>query len=370
MRNKFLEEKKKADARVDWAIKNKVQWINPTISPAPKDVDSGEIESLKKAMEYYAPYTDKVLLQTKYMGSYCTMYLNKDHSKSYFVSRNGYLIKHVEGLHEASLELHSQLFYDNRIEWIIVESELMPWRVLGKGLIDEEYGNYGYLHNSHLNFLKLSSIREKINTLKSQKLWEKENLKQHEIRQYNSIRDINVEDYQSSVDLYLEQLRIFGKEGAVHFKPFNVLKTVFDNGEEFFPPYHEVFNSEDSLIVDVKDYKTAYEFLNKNKSNQEEGIMVKPLEQHLINIAPCLKVRTNDYLQLIYGVNFNRDFNYYMEKRNISSKLKQSISDYETAIQMIRTPYNKVVGSNNRYKSLLYKAIDAENYTKTLDTRL
>jgi hypothetical protein len=367
MRNKYLEDKKKADARVDWVIKNKIQWINPTISPAPKDVETGEIESLKKAMEYFTPYTKTVVLQTKYMGSYCTMYLNKDHSKSYFVSRNGFLIKHVEGLHEASKEIHSKLSYLDSIEWIVVEAELMPWRTLGKGLIDEEYGNYGYLHSSHLNYLKSSSVWDKINNLKSKKPWEKEGLKQHEVRQYNSLRDITLEDYQKSIDLYNEQLRIFGKEGNIEFKPFNILKSIFTDGSEYFPEVQQTFlNEQDSLIISVDDYEKAYEFLESKKADNEEGIMVKPYEQHLINIAPCLKVRTNSYLQLIYGVNFDRDFDYYMSKRNINSKLKQSISDYETAIQMIRTPYNEI----EKTRGLIYKAIDAENFTKTLDTRL
>jgi len=371
MRNKFIEEKRKADARVEWAIKNKVQWINPTISPAPKDVENKEIESLRKAMDYFAPYTDTLVLQTKYMGSYCCMYLNKDHSKSYFVSRNGYVINHVEGLHKASEKLQKQLFYLDTMEWVIVESELMPWRALGKGLIDEEYGNYGYLHQSHLNYLKNSSILNKVEKIRIDSPWKKEGLKQHEVRQYNSLRDLNIINYQESIDLYLKQLSIFGKDTEIEFKPFNVLKTIFSDGREIFSTKQETsLNSQDSLIVDVSDYKTAYAFLEKHKELNQEGIVVKPLKQQLINIAPCFKVRTNNYLQLIYGVNFDRDFDYYLEKRNISSKLRQSISDYETAIQMLRTPYVKIDNKNTMYKNLIYKAIDAENFTKTLDTRL
>lgn len=361
--------------RVEWCVKNKINWMQPTISPAPKNIEKNEIESLEKAMEYYTPFQSKLMLQKKYMGSYCLMYLNKDHSKSYFVSRGGYVIKGIQNkLLEASEEIHKKCLHFGD-EWVMMESELMPWRALGENLINFEYVNYGFLHEERLEYLSSSNILKKIEEHKKQKLWDKQDLKSHEKRQYGALKDIsfpNLKEYETSIKLYQEQLNLFGNKGNVEFKPFNILKCISKTGNEDFYEYQEEFlvDKKDFIIVGVNDFETAYKFLGTHKTERAEGIMVKPYEQNYINIAPALKVRNNNYLQLIYGVNFDRDFSYYLERRNIKSKLRQSVEDYEIARQLLKIPRDKISSHNKQYINLLYKFFNGEEYAKTFDTRL
>lgn len=357
--------------RVDYIVKDGIQWINPTISPAPKRYETNEIESLRSAMEYYSEFTDTVTIQTKYMGSYCSIYFHKDHTKTYFVTRNGYKIKQIDNalLQEKSKHIHDSLGFRSDEEIIIVESELLPWRALGDGLIKFDYDNYGSLHQHHLDFLKTSSITEKINKLRELKPWENDNLKAHEKRQYESLRDVNITDYQSDLDLYLEQLKIFGYEGEIEFKPFNILKVIKTDGSEILIESHYFIGDvDDNIVIKVDDYESAYKFLDEQKALKREGVMVKPIQQGFVGIAPCLKVRTNDYLQLIYGVDFKRNFDFYMNKRNIKQKLRASIYDYELNQLMIRVPKDKL--KTSYFKNLVFKLLDGELITKTFDSRL
>lgn len=368
----------KLKGRILWAVDNKIQWLNPTISPAPKDYENKEIESLRLGMEYFAPYSNEIILQKKYMGSYCMMYLNVDHSKSYFVTRNGHVINYVDGLHEASKDLHAKIFdkVNDLIEWVLVESELMPWSTLGKGLIEYEYGNYGVMQRRHHDNLIESNIMDKVDQIltKYESILESgTELLPHEKRQYESAKNFPQPSRRSSIDLYDKQYQIFGQDGPIEFKPFNILKVIDTFGSNHDVKFTDRFfymDPGDYLIVENDDYESAYKFLENHKADNAEGIMIKPSEQGILGIAPALKVRTNDYLQLIYGVNFDRDYDYYLGKRNIKMKLRQSVSDYENSYRLAEINRRDISEDNRYYMDLLCELIAGEEYSKAFDTRL
>ncbi len=385
----WLFDKRKTDNRVSWMIKNKINYFAPTISPAPKN--KNEIESLKMAMDYYKPYTDKVVLQTKYMGSYCNVYLKKDLEETYFVSRNGYEIKRIdiEALKLTLKDLHCTLFAGNDLDMVILEGELMPWSALGKGLIDEEYRNYYNLNESHLTQLKSSSILEKLAKVKQSENYKvfneysgdnvKKDLKPHIVRQYREVQNSLVPDlkeYAKSIEVYKRQIDLFGKEEEPYINVFGILKYIKKNGTEFYPENNtEGFklghNIEgEQITINVDDYESANFFFEKHKDSELEGIMVKPYRSRLINICPCLKVRTNNYLQLIYGVNFDRNFDYYYNRRNVFKKINASVKAYELGLALLSIPYSDLNEENETYRELLYKVIGEETFIKTLDTRL
>ena len=363
----------KIDTRVKWMMKKKVNQISSIISPSEKSL--GVIEGVVTALEYYKDYTKQVVLQPKWMGSYCCMYLFKDHSKSYFTSRNGYLINFIEGLHEASQLIHDSYFQNNpTLEWIMLEAELLPWSAMGKGLIEREFVAYADVHEKRIDLLQSSNIFDKIKTVKLGKPWLKPELKAHEKRQYKALEEIEIENLEQSklsVTEYKEVLNQFGAEGPLEFKVFTELKCKYEKQPEFIFSTN-VLNkpNKEHVVIDVTDTVEALRFFTKNAQLDREGIVVKPLEQNLINVAPCLKVRTNRYLQLIYGIDFKSNFNKYYDSRNIKRKLSQSISDYELAIQLKYIPREELTMSNKNYQRLLYLALDGEENLKMLDKSL
>ena len=386
--------------RIYWFCKNKINDFSPTISPAPKKRESNEIESISQAIRYFLENDiTEIVVQKKYMGSYCSIYLKKNIEETYFVSRNGFKIQHINN--EEALEsiktLHQKMcnqFPD--FDTIIIAAELLPWSVLGSGLIEKEYAGYYDALNSHFNYLKDNNLYEKLNKIKESEIFieyqqDKINLKSkefktkyksHIIRQYDALQDfkvMNLEKQETSLQIFKNQIEIFGKVEPIYFKAINVVKIVYQNGNEEIPNSNLSFswvNDDDFLHLkfnkenEAENLEIAYQFFQNLTAENEEGIMIKPEKSYIKGIAPSFKVRNNNYLTMIYGVNFSNDFEHYLDKRNIKKKWEQSINGWEINQQMLRIPYKDLDEENYLMKILLLKRINDEEIEKNLDPRL
>lgn len=80
---------------------------------------------------------EHVVLQPKYMGSRCNVYLHKDPERCFAVSRNGYKVNHVDlsSVYGKLLHKFGGYIEEYRIAMLPLDGELLPWKVLGEGLI-------------------------------------------------------------------------------------------------------------------------------------------------------------------------------------------------------------------------------------------
>lgn len=386
--------------RIDWFCKNKINDFSPTISPAPKYKAKNEIESIETAIHYYMENgVTEFVVQKKYMGSYCTIYLKRNIEETYFVSRNGFKMDHIdtEQAIESLRNLHAKMLVDfPEFETLLIASELLPWKVLGGGLIEKEFtGYYDALQTQNL-YLKESGLIEKIIKVKNGEVFttyvsDKEKLsrkefaakhKTHIIRQYGALQAIKIPDLekqQESLNVFKNQIDTFGIDGEIYFKPFTILKEVKISGEEILPNSnltYELINNDPFLHLEInasnreEKLKEIYAFFEKLTEANEEGIMIKPVQNYIKGLPPCFKVRNNNYLTMIYGVNFHQDFDYYLDKRNVKRKLEQSINGWEINQKMLQIPYKDLGDENYLMRLLLLKRINNEEIEKTLDPRL
>lgn len=394
-----MEDLKRLKNRIDWFCENKVNAFSPTISPAPKSPEKGEIESIDKAIRYfYLNDVKEIIVEKKYMGSYCDIYLNKNIEDTYFVSRNGHKIDHIDldSAIEACRELHTRFNWD-RLNLVIIQSELMPWSALGKGLIENEFGGYINVHQNHYENLANTDLYKKIaevkdsgvykqfiedkNTLSSKGFREK--YPHHIIRQYESLSAFKVLDldvYKQSIDIYQTQINHFGQQGDIYFKPFNILKKVFDDGSEEFVndnlSYKDV-NDDEFLHLSItneeeldKAIETVYTWFSTLEQDNEEGIVIKPRQAFIKGMPPAFKIRNNQYLTMIYGVNFHDQYDYYINKRNIGKKLECSINDWMLNWELLKVPYREINKENYFIKNLVFDRIMGEKAEAGLDKRL
>ena len=394
-----MEDLKQLKNRIDWFCDNKVNAFSPTISPAPKSMERNEIESIYEAISYFHTNgVQEIVVQKKYMGSYCDIYLHKNLEDTYFVSRNGHKINHIDidAAKAACRDLH------NRIDWtdtaiLIIQSELMPWSALGKGLIENEFEGYLNTHQNHCNHLMQSDLYEKMNKVKSSQAYldfkdDKNTLPikelrdkypYHIIRQYESLTNFNMLDleiYNESISIYETQINHFGKNGAIHFKPFNILKKIAENGDELIVndnlSYKDV-NSDEFLHLPISTenemsqaIEKVYEWFQSLEQNMQEGIVIKPRQAFIKNMPPAFKVRNNQYLTMIYGVNFHEQYDYYIYKRKIDRKLECSINDWMLNWEMLKVSYKDINKENYLLKNLVFDRIMGEKIESTLDMRL
>ncbi|MGE6356174.1 hypothetical protein ACQKCJ_20075 [Flavobacterium sp. NPDC079362] len=386
--------------RIEWFCKNKINDFSPTISPAPKSKTKNEIESIEEAVNYYIEKgVSEFVVQKKYMGSYCTIYLKRNLEETYFVSRNGFKMDHidVEKTIHSLKDLHAKMeiaFPD--FETILIASELLPWKVLGAGLIEKEFTGYYDALKTHNEYLKSSGLLEKLISVResdtfTEYILDKKQLtkkefnnkhKAHIVRQYEALAAVKIPDVtkqEESLKVFHNQIDTFGNEAELHFKPFTILKIVNISGGEVLPNSnltYKLVNDDAFLQLEItalnkeEKLQEIYSFFEKLTNENEEGIMIKPVQNYIKNLPPCFKVRNNNYLTMIYGVNFHQDFDHYLEKRNVKKKMEQSINGWEINQKMLQIPYKDLEEENYLMRLLLLKRINNEEIEKTLDPRL
>ena len=394
-------EAKRLKNRIDWFCANRINAFSPTISPAPKSLERNEIESIHEAIKYFCEHgASEIVVQKKYMGSYCDIYLQRNIEETYFVSRNGYLITHVdlEKAKEACREIHDRFDWNaSSLQTVIIQSEMMPWSALGKGLIDNEFIGYLNVHQNHCKHLEESGLYAKIAAAKQSESYRqfmdfksarsekelKERFPAHIVRQYNSLsafRMNEMSDYRKYIDIYAAQIEHFGKTGDIYFKPFNILKKVYGDGTEHLPNDNlscREINDDEALHLPVgneeetrRSIDVAYEWFAQLEAEKEEGIVIKPRRAFAKNLPPAFKVRNNQYLVMIYGVDFETNFAKNFEKRKIARKLECSINDWMLNWEMLNIKYANIEKENYYLKNLVFDRIMGEQAAANLDFRL
>ena len=385
--------------RIDRFCANKINVFSPTISPAPKSLQRNEIESIYEGVFYFFERgVNEIVVQRKYMGSYCDIYLQKNLDETYFVSRNGYKLVQInlDKARQACRELYGRFDWTN-LQTVIIQSEIMPWSALGQSLIDNEFGGYLNVHQNHCNYLTQSDLYSKIAIVKqSQPYLEyidykakhtekelKEHFPVHIVRQYESLssfRVLNLAEYNKYIGTYAAQMEHFGQSGEIYFKPFNILKKVFENGQELIVNDNlscRDINDDECLHLPTgneeelnRSVETVYDWFANLEAENEEGIVIKPRRAFIENLPPAFKVRNNQYLILIYGVDFQTNYDHYFQRRKISRKLECSINDWAINWKMLNVKYADIHEDNHLLKNLLFARIMGEQVESTLDVRL
>ncbi len=391
----------KEENRIRRCVQDRLMWFPATISPAPKDMLSNEIESIKQALLYYKERGEqKVIVEPKYMGSKCTIYLAKEIEETRFFSRNGFAVSRKLLPHADLIEAVRPVHQKFEQEWnqgaklILVQSELMPWSALGKGLIIREFQGYETCHRSHLEYLQNSTLKLALGSLMSSvefRQYLKDSITlsakemsskypQHVARQYEALRNLqipNLQSYKSALDLYHKQVEIYGKDGELHFKPFNWLKMIYEDGREIINDNNisgfKKVSEDQSYVVDLttndQEFAEVYDYFNQLVDQEMEGVVIKP--EHMWNDqVPMFKVRNNKYLQMIYGIKFEEDYFYYVNKRAVGKKMKCSLNEWKISEALLRIPYSEINEANQNYYELIAKRILEEEFESNLDTRL
>jgi len=385
--------------RIDWFCENRINAFSPTISPAPKSFQRNEIESIYEGVLYFFEHgVTEIVVQRKYMGSYCDIYLQKNLDETYFVSRNGYLVNHVDldKAKQACCDLHCRFDWTN-LKTVIIQSEMMPWSALGKSLIENEFIGYLNVHQNHCNYLEQSDLYSKIAKAKQSEPYRqymdyraghsmeevKEHFPAHIVRQYESLtafRVLDLPDYRKYINIYEAQIKHFGQTGDIYFKPFNIYKKVFDDGSESLVndnmSYRDI-NDDEFLNLPTgneeemnRSVERIYEWFAQLEAENEEGIVIKPRQAFIKNIPPALKIRNNQYLVMIYGVDFQTNYDQSLQKRKISRKLECSINDWMLNWEMLNVKYTDINKENSHLKNLVLDRIMGEQVESTLDIRL
>ena len=334
-------------------LANKVQYISGTMAPAPST--GTEIESLEAGLKYFADKgVERVILEPKYMGSRCQMYLFRGQpEKCFLVSRNGFKIRMTEDLMAMLIaelvKYESDDFKDLWTNELILDGELLPWTTLGASLIEEQFKAYEGL------------VRYELENLATDTEFAKLDFKQKP----------DLETLKCDLDTFSETLAIYGGGGDPYYKPFSILsvdgkalKNKFEIADSF-----ELVNEEEAPIITLKDQFPIAKSLAQNFFNEltvdrkMEGVVIKPLDGPA-DVAPYMKVRNENYLTLVYGYDYKRKYEQLCRQKRVGGKLRVSIKEHDLAMAMLSADNGPAL------TELIVKMIAQLNEEKTLDPRL
>ena len=393
--------------RLRWSAKNKINFVSGTMCPA--DKRENELEDINEAFDYFkSKHIEKVMLQIKYMGSRCNVYLFNEIEKSYAVTRNGFVIKQLDltDIYKKLMDRPSikNYFKENDLELMILDGELMPWSALGEGLIESVFQTIDKGVSSELNLLEDNGFEEQLSriqkeykesqfdndkhTMKKEELYSKYGAQKYEaykllsgfyMPEINELKDLH-QTYSKQLDVYA---RPFNKESdKAEYQPFSILKSVKKNGDEIL--YFDSDN--ETLFKMVSDVRYLVCDLSNSTSMEEsrwffdyvikvlklEGIVIKPLKVDNKYCAPYIKVRSPSYLTIIYGYDYLNKvkYNQMLEQKRIIMKLQTSIDEWQIGKKLLQIPYKDISENNKKYNDLMTKIIVEINKEEDLDPRL
>ena len=400
--------------RLKWAAVNKLNFISGTMSPCDKDFENNSLESLDKGIEYFrSKGVKRLIIQPKYMGSRCNLILSKNLEECKMFSRNGYEIredrlnlsdsKSIKDLYKELQLKYKDLFEELNAKRILFDGELLPWNVMGKGLIAKDFILPAKAIFSEINLLKENGFEEAF-TKMNNKFQNQEVLSEHEMKIYHAYLDFKnefeeISQIEENLNAYNKQLEIFGSEGTLEFKPFAILKVFTHKGEENWinstvsniTMFEKLSDSPFAILdfdlfpekVDGNWFKVGsfleggntiegfWDFITKQK--EMEGVVIKPEKAYVPGVAPYMKCRNPEYLRLTYGINYKSlpiKFNKLINRKSIKRKLETSIKEYELGRQLLDIPSSEISLENPKWTSLAYQLMVEQDREKELDPRL
>lgn len=401
-RVKPIEMTEALQNKISYFTKNKINYFAGTISPADKQADV--LESLEAGLEYFHKHgVNEVTLQPKYMGSRCTIYLNREIDKCYATSRRGYIIKQVDltVIYQDLLHRLTPYFTEHDIEMLLIDGELMPWKALGTELIDFHFSPIAHALEQEQQTLAQSGFYQLFQQILETDEYQAFVKDSYHINKKALIEKYDTNKYQTynealklahkvetqakqmaAIQKYQKQLAIYAHDEALHYKPFAILKTIYTNGTESLPAMstaemYALLNDDAYLNIDLTSADGVTQandfFATLTTTKQMEGVVIKPLHhQDMLKAVPFMKVRNPDYLTLIYGYDyqFEQKYKKLLNSKKIGRKIRASIAEYKLGQALLSIPYQDITTENQVYTDTVSKLLGEMEKESALDPRL
>ncbi|WP_284642023.1 metallophosphoesterase [Paenibacillus silviterrae] len=388
--------------RLHYCSRNRINFISGTMSPADKNEETNELESLKRGLDYFRERgVQQVALQPKYMGSRCNVYLNKDLEQCFAVSRNGYKINHVvlTEIYGKLLQKFGGFMEERKIAMMILDGELLPWKALGEGLIERQFKPIEKALETELTFLQQNGFEEAFSNLIAEYEASGFEKDQHHIaksalsekygpsvyqnyKYVHEIRDtyVPLTEHVDAYQTYRRQLELYAEDEAMEYKPFAVLKIVYEDGKEEIPEWktsemYGFLSKDEALMLDLAEpdcLENAERFFSKlTMENHMEGIVIKP-EIWNGKTVPYMKVRNPEYLSIIYGYDYRFPHKYrkLLKQKNVNQKLRTSLNEYQLGMRMLAVPFEGITPEHEAYKEVAVNLLFEVAQEREIDPRL
>ncbi|MNE18430.1 hypothetical protein D3C80_1114660 [compost metagenome] len=191
---------------------------------------------------------------------------------------------------------------------------------------------------------------------------------------------VPLSEHMEAYQTYARQLDLYAEDDAMEFKPFAVLKIVYEDGKEEIPEWntsemYTFLSDDEALILDLFDpdcLKKADDYFSKlTVEKHMEGIVIKP-EVWNGSTIPYMKVRNSNYLSIIYGYDYKFPHKYrkLLKQKNINQKLRTSLNEYRLGMRMLAVPFDEIAPDHEVYKEIAANLLFEVAKEQEIDPRL
>jgi len=356
-------------------------FLAPTISPAPALPNETEplLEYPGQALAFYRDQGIKRLVaQTKHMGSRATLLLCRDQTiaKENFgdtttcvlYSRGRRPFWDRDNPHRASFETELSRAMDYARpgwEWALLDMELLPWALKGKGLIADYFLPSGFAQRAYRS--RLAQL-------------------QNVLGQFAPMQKLAAA--LPAAEAYVRELELYGTghpDAPWKAGVFNCLALQIHGQrelgfawsaevtEQFVQQLHEAnperFLPLNSHFINLEAAQAASRLDEYWRATWGlgEGIVIKPDYgfENPQRAHPAIKTRNPDYLRIIYGLDYLENIEQYRH-RNTKQKLRLSQKQYQLSIALLQQLTQRTAWQDTHQLALAFIALDQEQ----LDPRL
>lgn len=300
-----------------------IKYISGTMSPGPSNGD--ELEPLDATLDYLQKGGVKeVVLEPKFMGSRCQVYLFKGApEKTFGVSRSGWRIRSLEGCNEEQFQAFWESLAFKYVSLteaygdMILDGELLPWRALGGGLVDEAFISYQALIENELGFLTRSERPSELDEFFE-----------------------GLPNKVAHLEAFKVELAKFAQKAEPSFQAFEILSPEIPSLPSTYDRFLAVNQDYFPLVVNLEEPESrvkAAEFLQLTADASLEGVVIKPTDPANYPI-PYIKVRNPNYLRLVYGYDYPDRIGKLCRQKKIQRKVNLSKAEHYLATKMLFAP--------------------------------
>jgi hypothetical protein len=392
--------------RIDYCVGEKINFVSGTIAPTASDPDRMKIEPMETAIEMFRTRgVDEIHVQQKYMGSRCEAYISRNIDDCRLTSRNGFRIKRLydrDGEEITDLRpIYESIFSQQKVaaifeqypdaETILLDGELMPWYAMGKELIENLFRLIERAAASEFDLLRSTGFEDVLaeeyahpnyelfcNDKKAADKVVNSN-KKATYKLLKNYRYVPIADMERYLQVYREQIAIYGTAKPIEYYPFDILKIVNRDGSEILfrdtpvDKRYEMVSRDAGRLVNLYNEEEVATLIAYFAAlpPEMEGLVLKDNKPGKSRIY-MLKVRNEKYLTIIYGFDYlepgkNETL---IRRKNVSKKLSVSNREYELGWNLAAIPYNAIHEENEDYRRTLAALIFEERKETGLDPRL
>ena len=335
--------------------------LPPTMSPSETSTRDGYLEHPDEAFDYFRRHgVGAVVCEEKHMGSRAVMVVCRDDAtagkrfgidasrRGVVYSRTGRAFfpdRETEAAvidHAASAAERAGWWDEFATDWFCLDTEIMPWSVKARSLIDQQYAPVAAAAEAGLRAAVDALARAADRGVDVAGLAERFQRRRVRARAYREAYNNYVWPVSDLNDLRIAPFHLLATEGAVHADRdhrwhMETLARLCDAGPALlFATAHRVVDLSDEM-----DLAAAAAWWEELTSVGGEGMVVKPLDFVARGkrglVQPALKCRGREYLRIIYGPDYDAPKNLdRLRQRGLSLKRSMALREFALGLEALR----------------------------------